>query len=206
MYQVPYLCYTKDMKFEKILMWIGFVILAYFALIFIQKQIPTFFPQTTEKVTEVQKSAPFSDADFVRAGFVRVVDGDTLLVDIGGEEERVRLIGVDAPETTKSHKAAECFGEESKDFLIKKLAKEEYLYLEFDDASGRRDRYGRLLAHVFNHDAQNINFTIIEQGYAHEYTYRRQEYLHKREYKQAQKQAERFKRGLWADDICTKNL
>ncbi len=190
------------MKFEKILIWIGLGIIFYLGVAYIHKQSSSFFSQNREEKTELQKGTDFSDVDFVRARFVRVVDGDTLVVNIGGVQERVRLVGVDAPETVTSHKEAECFGEESKGFLARELEEQDYVYLEFDDASGRRDRHGRLLAHVFNHDAQNLNLKIIEQGYAREYTYREQDYLHREDYRGAQQQAKRHQRGFWRDGVC----
>ena len=80
---------------------------------------------------------------------VRVVDGDTIVVDIGGAEETVRLIGIDTPEI--AHPAfgdrppndAECFGDEAQRYTGELLAVGSGVRLERDVVA--RDDYGRLL-------------------------------------------------------------
>jgi micrococcal nuclease len=132
----------------------------------------------------------------------RVVDGDTLVVFIDGESERVRLIGVDSPESVKENTPVECFGNESADYLEKLLSDNENIFLEYDEAAGKHDKYGRLLAHVFLADNTNVNRKIIHNGYAYEYSYQGQSYLHKNEYKDAEKFAKENKKGLWSLDSC----
>ena len=94
----------------------------------------------------------------------RVVDGDTLVLDGG---ERVRLIGVDTPETVHPKKPVERFGKEASGFT-QKLAEGKRVRLEYD--AERTDRYGRTLAYVFLEDGRLLNLEIIEQGYGHAYT------------------------------------
>lgn len=134
--------------------------------------------------------------------FERIVDGDTIVVYMDNVRERVRLIGVDTPESVKQGTAIECFGKESSKFLDSFLSDSKKLFLEFDPASGMRDRNGRLLAHVFLHSGVNVNHEIISQGYGYEYTYRAQNYLYKSDYKSAQKQAQIHDRGLWSPETC----
>jgi len=93
-----------------------------------------------------------------------VIDGDTLLLTDG---ERVRLIGVDTPETKHPEKPVEYFGEEAYLFT-KKMVEGKKVRLEYDQT--RRDRYGRILAYVYLMDGTFLNAEIIKQGYGFAYT------------------------------------
>jgi micrococcal nuclease len=75
-----------------------------------------------------------------------VVDGDTIEVRIGGQEEDVRLIGVDTPETVKPDTPVQCFGERASHFTKRRLTGRR-VRLVF--GVERRDVYGRLLAYVY---------------------------------------------------------
>jgi micrococcal nuclease len=74
----------------------------------------------------------------------RVIDGDTLVLDGG---ERVRLIGVDTPETVHPNKPVERFGKEASGFT-RKMAEGKQVRLEYDAETAGHDRYGRTLAYV----------------------------------------------------------
>jgi micrococcal nuclease len=76
---------------------------------------------------------------------VRVIDGDTIVVRLGGEEEDVRLIGVDTPETVKPDTPVQCFGERASHFT-KRLLEGRRVRLVF--GAERHDVYGRSLAYV----------------------------------------------------------
>jgi len=80
----------------------------------------------------------------------RVVDGDTVRVVINGQEEAIRLIGVDTPETVHPTRGEEPYGREASDFT-KGLLEGRSVYLEFDVEE--RDRFGRLLAYLYIDDA-----------------------------------------------------
>ena len=125
----------------------------------------------------------------------RVVDGDTLLLGTG---ERVRLIGVDTPETKRPNTPVEYFGKEASAFT-KRLAEGKRIRLEYDQANahlGHKDRYGRTLAYVFLDDATLLNAEIIRQGYGHalvRYPFSRME-----EFRRLEREAREQGRGLWA--------
>lgn len=94
----------------------------------------------------------------------RVIDGHTLLLTNG---ERVRLIGVDTPETKHPQKPVQRFGKEA--FLFtKRMAEGKEVRLEYDQQ--RRDKYRRLLAYVYLQDGTFLNAEIIKQGYGFAYT------------------------------------
>ena len=98
----------------------------------------------------------------VSAEVLRVVDGDTIEVDLDGREEDVRLIGVDTPETVKPGEPVQCFGPQASEFA-KSVLEEETVRLEFDREL--RDVYDRLLAYVFVGD-RFVNAELVEGGFA----------------------------------------
>lgn len=122
----------------------------------------------------------------------RVVDGDTLLL-VG--RERVRLIGVDAPEIPHRGHPGERFGAEARDFT-NALAGGRHVTLVFDAGAGIRDRYGRTLAYVLLPDGRNLNLEIIRAGWAE--AYRSLRYARKREFQTAEREARNAGRGMWA--------
>lgn len=131
----------------------------------------------------------------------KVVDGDTIDVDIDGEIERLRLIGINTPETVDPRKSVECFGREASN-KAKELLLNQFVTLEADSSQGERDRYGRLLRYVYLPDETNFNLYMIKAGYANEYTYSKP-YRYQTRFKLAEQEARLLKRGLWADDACT---
>lgn len=96
----------------------------------------------------------------------RVVDGDTVEVDLRGEEEDVRYIGVDTPETVKPGAPVDCFGPRASHFN-EELVEGEQVRLVFD--AELRDDYGRLLAYVYLGD-RFVNADLVRLGYARSLT------------------------------------
>ncbi len=92
---------------------------------------------------------------------IRVVDGDTVDLEIAGEQTRVRLLNIDTPETVDPDKAVECMGPEATDYLERLLKPGEKVDLEYDIE--REDRYGRTLAGVFKDDVF-VNSAIAAAG------------------------------------------
>lgn len=140
---------------------------------------------------------------------VKVVDGDTLDVSIDGNVERLRLIGIDTPETVDPRKPVQCFGVEASNKSRETLL-DKKVFIEGDSTQGERDKYDRLLRYVFLEDGTNFNLMMIKEGYAYEYTYNLP-YKYQSEFKEAQKYAENNKVGLWAPNACeekttTKNV
>lgn len=122
----------------------------------------------------------------------RVIDGDTVILDIAGKQERVRLIGVDTPETVHPTKPVEHFGREASAFT-KRLLKGQHVTLDFDQQ--RTDRYGRLLAYVYRaSDGLFVNQEIVRQGYGHAYTAFPFRYMS--QFREAEKEAREAGRGL----------
>ena len=100
-----------------------------------------------------------------------VVDGDTIdvLIDLGFDilfASRVRLAGIDTPESRTSNKAEKVLGLEAKEYLKKHLkdAKSVVLRTEKMDSS---EKYGRILGWVYvNGESESLNNKMINDGYA----------------------------------------
>ncbi len=138
-----------------------------------------------------------------KPGFVKVVkiiDGDTIDVDLNGKTARIRLIGVNSPESVDPRKPVECFGIEASN-EAKKLLLGQFVKLESDDSQDNIDRYGRLLRYVYLEDGTLFNKEMVEFGFANEYTYQTP-YKYQKEFKEAEAGARLNKRGLWADNAC----
>ncbi|MFP6654170.1 MAG: thermonuclease family protein [Myxococcota bacterium] len=120
----------------------------------------------------------------------RVVDGDTLVLEGG---HRVRLIGVDTPETKHPNRSVEPLGPEATKFMQQRV-EGRMVALKFDRE--RRDRYRRILAFVYI-DGQLLNEELVRKGYGRamlNYPYSRQM---KKRLAEAEQEARDAKRGIW---------
>ena len=126
---------------------------------------------------------------------VRPVDGDTAVIRIGGEDEHVRFIGIDTPESVSEDVPVECYGPESKARTAELLPIGTVVRLERDVEA--RDRYGRLLAFVYR-DADDtfVNLVLVQEGFAESYPYPPNT-AHQGELDAAQADAQAHDRGLW---------
>jgi micrococcal nuclease len=99
---------------------------------------------------------------------IEVTDGDTIRVDVDGQEQPVRLILIDAPETRGPNNSPECFGQEAGTYLSWLLSFGGDLYLETDVSD--RDRFGRLLRYVWldfgGGEVYLVNEAMVRAGYA----------------------------------------
>src|SRR3989339_635810 len=151
---------------------------------------------TTEEVVEINPLPQSGDLYKV----VKVVDGDTVTINMNGKSQTIRLIGLNTPETVDPRKPVECFGKEASD-KAKEILTGKEVRIEKDPGQGDYDKYNRLLTYVFLEDGTNFNKYMIEQGLGYEYTYNLP-YKYQKEFKTAQEQAKSQKRGLWADNAC----
>ncbi|GAA4922333.1 hypothetical protein GCM10025790_18930 [Nesterenkonia rhizosphaerae] len=136
---------------QGIWMWFGVVVLAILA---------------AAVISWIQQREPavpdgFSE-DAQAAVLERVVDGDTIVVRIGGTEERVRLLNIDTPETVHPNRPVECGGPEASEHLKDLLSPGDTVILEFDE--DLRDRYDRLLAGVYA-EGVLVNAEMAEAGW-----------------------------------------
>jgi micrococcal nuclease len=123
----------------------------------------------------------------------RVVDGDTVEVQLDGETEDVRYIGVDTPETVKPGAPVECFGPQASAFNHR-LVERRRVRLVF--GVERRDDYGRLLAYVYLGE-RFVNAELVRRGLAQTLTIPPNDRFAAR-LKRLEIAAARAGRGLWS--------
>ena len=125
-----------------------------------------------------------------------IVDGDTVDVVIGGDVERVRLIGIDTPETKRPDTDIECYGPEATAFIEALLPVGAAVRIERDTVN--RDDFGRLLAYVYRAaDGIFVNYELVRQGYAQPLTIEPNT-SHAALFVDASRSAERDDLGLWS--------
>ncbi len=124
----------------------------------------------------------------------RVIDGDTIELDGG---EKVRLIGMDTPETVDPRKSVQCFGKAASDFT-KSLLEHQWVRLEKDVQP--KDKYGRTLAYVWRDDVM-VNDTLVKEGFARILTIP-PDVKYVELFKQSEASARTEQKGLWGE--CTK--
>ncbi len=126
----------------------------------------------------------------------KVVDGDTLEV-TGGE--RVRLIGIDTPESVTPDRPVGCFGKEASRFTATVVPPGTQVRLVGD--AEQRDRFGRLLAYVYRRaDGLFVNAELLRRGYAQLLTIP-PNIAHTDDFAALARQAREGSQGLWA--ACT---
>lgn len=146
------------------------------------------------------------------ARVVHVIDGDTLIVDLDGRREHVRLIGIDTPESRPNHRAdlqahehnldrqkILQLGNRASNYTRELLPKKSTVFLEFD--LSRRDKYQRLLAYAWitrgkPDSTRMVNEEILKSGYAYTLTIP-PNLKYRQRLAAAFAEGRREKRGLW---------
>ena len=123
------------------------------------------------------------------------IDGDTIAVDMNGDVETIRMIGIDTPETHKPDTPVQCYGEEAASYT-KRLIGSSKVRLQADALDTNRDRYGRLLRYVYLADGTLVEEKIITAGYGFAYTSFPFEKAD--QFKKDEQEAKAGNRGLWA--------
>jgi micrococcal nuclease len=131
------------------------------------------------------------------ARVVRVVDGDTIRVSVGGRERSVRLLGIDTPETHRPGTPVECGGVEATAHLESLLPPGTQVTLEPDPGQDRVDRYGRLLAYVRLPSGRLAEEAQLGAGWATVYVYDRRPVSRYAAFRRAAAAARSGRRGVW---------
>ncbi len=172
-------------------------LLGFFLLFYTAASQAEFFRWTDKqgKTHYSDKAAISSQKITIQPGYAfyrvkKIYDGDTITLQSG---ERVRLLGINTPEIESRHKRGEPGGLAAKNWLAKKLQKQK-IRLVKDQT--KRDKYGRLLAHLFTESGQHINLELVKNGLAtaniHPPNLKYEESL-----LSAQQEAEKNRLGIW---------
>jgi micrococcal nuclease len=153
------------------------------------------------EVLAAEDAVPVMQAN---ARVTKVVDGDTLEVELDGEAgtHKVRLLGINTPETVDPRRPVECFGKEAS-AKMKELAAGKRIRLLADPQADERDKYGRLLRNAFLEDGTDINAYMVREGYAYAYVSFPQDARRKQELKKLEYDAKMAELGLWSKESCS---
>lgn len=160
------------------------------------------YPKTTSpSSTTTSSSGPAPQSlpmDAPINGLYRVThvsDGDTITLENG---QKLRYIGINAPESVKPQSPVECFGKEAsarnKELVMGKMVK---LVKDVSET----DRYGRLLRYVYLEDGSFVNEVLVREGYARASTFP-PDVRYSDFFRNIEHDAQAAKRGLWAKDTC----
>ena len=137
---------------------------------------------------------PTRPPNLTEALAIRVIDGDTIEVEIGGESYKVRYIGIDTPELHHPTKPVEYFAQEAYE-KNRELVEGKTVFLEKDVSE--TDQYGRLLRYVYVGDTF-VNAYLVQQGYALVSTYP-PDVKYQERFLELQREAREAGRGLWGE-------
>lgn len=168
-------------------------LLSCFAALIILSVIAAFIFASQQNTTSTKEEGVFR--------VVNIIDGDTIRVRRGTSIEKIRLIGIDTPETVDSRVDVQCYGPEATQYLKQKLENKEVVLIS-DVTQGDTDKYGRLLRYV-SLGGEDVGLDLIRNGYAKEYTYEKA-YSYQSAYRDAQILAKSSKLGVWSDK-CSSN-
>jgi len=121
-----------------------------------------------------------------------VYDGDTVHVMLNGEDEKIRILGIEAPEMREGKKSS-YKGEDSKKYM-QNLVEGKEVQLVRDSTTKNRGSFGRLLRYIYINDV-DMGQKMIEEGYAKVYRY--SVFAKKQEYLNIEKQVQELEKGIW---------
>lgn len=175
------------------------------ALIILAASAVTYYLQTNPAAQQTASTTTTQSAPEVlgteQPGYHKVTgvsDGDTIEVDMNGTSEKIRMIGVDTPESVKPNSPVQCFAPEASSFTKKHLSGQS-VRLEADPVGDNRDRYDRLLRYVYLADGTLWNQKLISDGYG--FAYLSFAFSKSDDFAASQETAKSAKLGLW--NACT---
>jgi len=182
--------------------------LAFLILVLLLKPAAFAFAEEPYRVTSllVPLTRYANLARMTEALVVEVVDGDTIRVEAEsppegvGRREKVRLIGVDAPESVAPGRPVERFAREASAYAKERLLGKK-VYLAYDREL--RDAYGRLLAYVFLKDGSCFDLELVAEGYG--YAYLKFPFAFMDEFRNAELGAKYGRKGLWGAALDAMN-
>lgn len=159
-------------------------------------QTPVINVSVDEAVEEGTESTP-SSQEQTSVKVTKVVDGDTIEVEIEGVKKKLRYIGVNTPETVDPRRVVQCFGKEASN-ENKRLVEGKNIYLEKDVSE--TDKFNRLLRYVYlkldDGSLLFVNDYLVRQGFANASEYP-PDIKYSDRFREAEREARENKRGLW---------
>jgi len=155
--------------------------------------------QRRPKSGEQAKAYDFEKYHGKTFSVINIVDGDTIDIDVPDgkyKHTRIRLWGIDTPETKNPKTPVMYFGPEATEFA-KELTLGNKVTIYLDKGNNTRGKYGRLLAYVQLPDRRFLNEVLVAEGFAYADLRFHHSFFFK--YKQLQASARRQKKGLWPD-------
>lgn len=149
---------------------------------------------TSSPMASTASSSAVMAIEGEKALVTKVIDGDTIQVN---NNQTVRFIGIDTPETVDPRRPIGCFGKEaSNETKSLLMGKEVILQKDISDT----DKYGRLLRLVFltldNNQVLFVNDYLVRAGFATAYTYP-PDVKYNEQFRQAEVEAKTHQKGLW---------
>jgi micrococcal nuclease len=134
-----------------------------------------------------------------RGAVVYVTDGDTIGIRVGGDVSRIRLLGIDAPETKNPDEPVGCYGPQASARARGLLPRGMRVTILSDPTQDRFDRFGRPLAYVFRAgETRPVNELLVADGAARVYVFRRNRPFKRiAAFRKAEASARAARRGLW---------
>ena len=178
----------------------GIIFLCLFVVIFLiwlDHSLIGRYQQLPAKSEEQAKASDLEKYHGKTFNVVNVIDGDTFDIDIldgRHEHTRIRLLGIDTPETDGEQTDAMYFGAEAAQFT-KKLALDKSVTVYLDSPNPTRGKFGRLLVYIKLPDGSFLNEVLLKGGYAYADSRFSHSFFNK--YRQLQSSARSNKKGLW---------
>ncbi len=137
--------------------------------------------------------APPAEAPTTR--ILEVIDGDTVRIASSGEEDTVRVIGIDRPETRRPGRGVECGGRAAT-AALRDLAEGRPVRVIEDPTQDRRDRYGRRLAYLELEGGRDLGERQVAKGHAAVYVFE-EPFGRLPRYRRAERKARARRDGAW---------
>jgi endonuclease YncB( thermonuclease family) len=178
----------------------GIVFLCLMVLVFLVWLDHSLIAHRWQQIPKSEEQAKASDLEKYHVReftVINVSDGDTFDIDIPDghyQSTRIRLLGIDTPETGGEESGVMYFGPEAAEFT-KKLILGKSVTVYLDSPNPTRGKYGRLLAYVKLLDGRFLNEVLLTEGYAYADSRFSHSFFNK--YRQLQSRARSSKKGLW---------
>lgn len=165
------------------------------------KEKPAAQPAAEETKPAKKPTETGGTTDHIPVELVKTIDGDTIKVRYNGQEENVRYLLIDTPETNHPRLGKQPFGDQAKE-RNRELVNSGELSIEFD-IGDRTDKYGRLLAYVYV-DGKSVQETLLREGLARVGYVYPPNTRHLTPFEEAEAEAKKKKIGIWSiEDYAT---